>query len=107
MAGGRRSARLMYNVLMETWEDDPAIRPHLDRFSEALDRFERMMDERDAVIEFIRQEVEHFGGKIREVFTDAVDADFPEFPAELVTKIIEKKWTSWEVNGKELTVWLR
>ena len=56
---------------METWETDPAIRPHLDRFAAALDKFERMMDERDAVVAFIRQEVEQFGGKIREIFTDA------------------------------------
>ena len=92
---------------MDNWEDDPEIRPHLDRFAEALDRFERMMDERDAVIDFIRQEVERFGGKIREIFTDAVDAEFPEFPVELVTKIMEKNWESWEVNGREVTVWLR
>ena len=96
-----------YNVCMEDWQDDPQIRPGLERLSGAIDRFEAMMDERDAVEAFIRKEVEQYGGKIREVFTDAVDAEFPEHPAQLSRKIIEKDWKSWDLNGKELTVWLR
>ena len=92
---------------MDTWENDPVIRPQLDRLSDAIDQFEAMMDEREAVEAFIRQEVEQYGGKIREVFTDAVDAVFPEFPGELARKIIEKDWKSWDLNGNELTVWLR
>ena len=65
------------------------------------------MDEREAVEEFIRREVEKYGGKIREIFTDAVDVEFPEFPGDLARKIIEKDWKSWDLNGNELTVWLR
>jgi hypothetical protein len=92
---------------METWEDDPVIRPQLDRLADAIDRFEAMMDERDAVEAFIRKEVEQYGGKIREIFIDAVDAEFPKFPGELARKIVEKDWKSWDLNGNELTVWLR
>jgi len=92
---------------MDNWEDDPQIRPHLERLARALDEFERTLDERDAVIEFIRREVEQFGGKIKQVFSDAVDAEFPQFPVELSLKIIREKWKRWKLSGNELTVWIR
>jgi hypothetical protein len=93
--------------MCEDYNEDPVIKAGLQRLMDAQDEANRVLDEREAVLEFIRKEVESFGGQIQDVFCDRVIAEFPEFPAELCHKIYEKGWKSWRVDANEVTVFLR
>lgn len=93
--------------MCEDYNEDPVIKAGLQRLTEALEKAERVFDEREAVLEFIRREVESFGGRVRDVFYDRVIAEFPGFPAELCNKIDEKGWKSWRVEANEVTIFLR